>query len=89
MNYTHVHTPLQIGRTTIKNRVFRPAHATILGKGAMSDALIAYHEARARGGAGLSIVEVGSVHPTSPLAIDLWKAELEPGYCKLGDMGRN
>ena len=88
MNYTHVHTPLKIGPATIKNRIFRPAHATILGKGAMSDALIAYHEARARGGAGLSIVEVGSVHPTSPLAIDLWKAELEPGYRKLGDMGR-
>jgi 2,4-dienoyl-CoA reductase-like NADH-dependent reductase (Old Yellow Enzyme family)/thioredoxin reductase len=88
MTYTHVQTPLKIGRTTIKNRIFRPAHATILGKGAMSDALIAYHEARARGGAGLSIVEVGSVHQTSPLAIDLWKAELEPGYRKLGDMGR-
>lgn len=88
MNYTHVHTPLQIGRITIKNRIFRPAHATILGKGEMSDALIAYHEARARGGAGLSIIEVGSVHPTSPLAIDLWKAELEAGYRKLGDMGR-
>lgn len=88
MHYTHVHTPLKIGRSTIKNRIFRPAHATILGKGAMSDALIAYHEARARGGAGLSIVEVGSVHPTSPLSIDLWKAELEPGYRKLGEMGR-
>jgi 2,4-dienoyl-CoA reductase-like NADH-dependent reductase (Old Yellow Enzyme family) len=73
MAYTHVHTPLQIGRQTIKNRIFRPAHATILGKGAMGDALIAYHEARARGGAGLSIIEVGSVHPTSPLSIDLWK----------------
>jgi len=88
MNYTHVHTPLQIGRQTIKNRIFRPAHATILGKGAMSDALIAYHEARAVGGAGLSIIEVGSVHPTSPLAIDLWKSELEAGYRKLGEMGR-
>ena len=88
MHYTHVHTPLKIGNTTIKNRIFRPAHATILGKGGMSDALIAYHEARARGGAGLSIVEVGSVHPTSPLAIDLWKPELEEGYRKLGDMGR-
>lgn len=88
VNYTHVHTPLKIGNITIKNRIFRPAHATILGKGRMSDALIAYHEARARGGAGLSIVEVGSVHPTSPLAIDLWKAELEDGYRKLGEMGR-
>lgn len=88
MNYTHVHTPLQIGRQTIKNRIFRPAHATILGKGMMSDALIAYHEARAVGGAGLSIVEVGSVHPTSPLAIDLWRTDLEAGYRKLGDMGR-
>lgn len=88
VNYTHVHTPLNIGRKTIKNRIFRPAHATILGKGGMTDALIAYHEARARGGAGLSIVEVGSVHPTSPLAIDLWKTDLEAGYRKLGDMGR-
>lgn len=88
MKYTHVHTPLQIGRQTIKNRIFRPAHATILGKGGMTDALIAYHEARARGGAGLSIIEVGSVHPTTPLAIDLWKADLEAGYRKLGDMGR-
>ncbi|MCW1383613.1 FAD-dependent oxidoreductase [Novosphingobium sp. KCTC 2891] len=88
MNYTHVHTPLQIGKQTIKNRIFRPAHGSILGKGAMNDTLIAYHEARARGGAGLSIIEVGSVHPTSPLSIDLWKPELEGGYRKLGDMGR-
>lgn len=88
MTYTHVHTPLQIGAITIKNRIFRPAHGSILGKGAMSDTLIAYHEARARGGAGLSIMEVGSVHPTSPLAIDLWKPELEHGYRKLAEVGR-
>jgi 2,4-dienoyl-CoA reductase-like NADH-dependent reductase (Old Yellow Enzyme family)/thioredoxin reductase len=88
MSYTHVHTPIQIGNQTIKNRIFRPAHGSILGKGAMNDTLIAYHEARARGGAGLSIIEVGSVHPTSPLSIDLCKPELEPGYRKLGEMGR-
>lgn len=88
MHYTHVHTPLRIGNQTIKNRIFRPAHGTILGKGSMNDTLIAYHEARARGGAGLSIIEVGSVHPTSPLSIDLWKPELEPGYRKLMDVCR-
>ena len=89
MNYTHVHTPIKLGKScTIKNRIVRTAHGTILGKRRMSDTLIAYHEARARGGAGLSILEVGSVHPTSPLAIDLWDPSLEDGYRKLVDACR-
>jgi 2,4-dienoyl-CoA reductase-like NADH-dependent reductase (Old Yellow Enzyme family)/thioredoxin reductase len=89
MNYTHVHTPLKLGEScVIKNRVVRTAHGTILGKGRMSDTLIAYHEARAKGGAGLSILEVGSVHPTSPLAINLWDPSLEDGYRKLVDACR-
>lgn len=54
----------------------------------MSDQLIAYHEARARGGAACSIIEVGSVHPSSALTIDLWDDSLEPGYRKLMDRVR-
>lgn len=87
MAYTRVHTPITLGKScVIKNRVVRTAHGTILGKRRISDTLIAYHEARARGGAGLTILEVGSVHPTSPLAIDLWDPTLEDGYRKLVDV---
>jgi 2,4-dienoyl-CoA reductase-like NADH-dependent reductase (Old Yellow Enzyme family)/thioredoxin reductase len=83
MAYTHVDKPIKIGRIEIKNRIVRPAHATILGKGGISDDFIAYHEARARGGAGCSILEVGSVHPSSAFSLDLWDPGLGAGYRKL------
>lgn len=87
MDYTHVDKPIRIGSVELKNRVVRPAHGTMYGNrggtGRMSDVLVAYHEARARGGAALSVIEVGSVHPSSPLSIDLWDETVESGYRKL------
>jgi 2,4-dienoyl-CoA reductase-like NADH-dependent reductase (Old Yellow Enzyme family)/thioredoxin reductase len=83
MAFTHVDTPIALGPMQLKNRIVRPAHGTNLGKGWISDSLIAYHEARARGGVALSVLEVGSVHPTSPFSINLWDPALEPGYRKL------
>ncbi len=50
MSLTHVHTPINLGPVTLKNRVVRTAHATNLGAGTMNDALIGYHRARAEGG---------------------------------------
>lgn len=88
MAYTHVNKPIQIGPVELKNRIVRPAHGTNIGKGRMSDELIAYHEARARGGAALSIMEIGSVHPTSAMTLDLWDPSLEPGFRKLMDRVR-
>jgi 2,4-dienoyl-CoA reductase-like NADH-dependent reductase (Old Yellow Enzyme family) len=86
MNLTHVHTPLQIGGVTLKNRVARTAHATNIGGGAgMTDDLIAYHETRARGGCGLLIVEIMGVHPTSPSglnAVDSNTAKATPGWSR-------
>ena len=52
--YPNVFQPQQIGGCTIKNRIVRTAHST----GARGDDLIAYHEARARGGVGLAIIEI-------------------------------
>ena len=40
----------------------RTAHGTNIGEGRVNDDLIAYHEARARGGVGLTILEAASVH---------------------------
>ncbi|WP_254699920.1 FAD-dependent oxidoreductase [Trinickia violacea] len=63
----------------------RPAHGTVIGKGTMNDALIAYHEARARGGAALSILEVGSVHPSSAFCLNIFEPSIEGGMRKLVD----
>jgi 2,4-dienoyl-CoA reductase-like NADH-dependent reductase (Old Yellow Enzyme family)/thioredoxin reductase len=83
MHYTHVDKPIKLGRVELKNRIVRPAHGTNHGRGVMNDQLIAYHEARAKGGVAMSFIEVGSVHQTTPNHIDLWRPELEGGYRKL------
>ena len=58
----HALQPIRIGDLTIKNRVVRTAHGTNIGQGEVNDDLIAYHEARARGGVGLTILEAASIH---------------------------
>jgi len=83
--YTHVDKPITIGKVTLKNRVARSAHATNHGKGMVSDDLIAYHELRAIGGVALSILEVGSVHYTTPFSLNLFDPAIGGGYRKLVD----
>ncbi len=63
--YPHLLSPIQIGRTTVKNRVFMPPLSTNLAdKGYVTDALVAHYAARAKGGVGLIITEVTTVEPT-------------------------
>lgn len=57
-------SPLTINGVTLRNRVVRTAHGTNIGNGRVDEHLVAYHEARARGGVGLSVLEAASVHPT-------------------------
>ncbi len=48
--YDDLLTPFRLGPTEMKNRVFNPPHGTTLGhNGVVTDALIAYHQTRARG----------------------------------------
>ena len=61
MQFTHVDTPIRIGTVEIKNRILRSAHSTAIGGGTLSDDLVAYHEARAKGGVGLTIIEALAV----------------------------
>lgn len=49
----------------------------------MNDDLIAYHERRARGGVGLTILEILSVHPTSLAPLNMFDTTLDEGYRKL------
>lgn len=78
---THVTRPIAIGTVELKNRVVRTAHAT--GMGPMTDDLIAYHQARAEGGVGLSIIEILSVHPTSPAGLNTFDPQMPARYEKL------
>ena len=81
--YEHVLSPIKVGGVEIPNRVVRTAHATGIGGGTMSDDLVAYHAARARGGVGLTIVEILSVHPSSPATLNAFDPNLPAGYEKL------
>ncbi len=58
--------PLELGSIKVKNRIFSTGHMTLmLEGGGPSDAMVAYHEARAAGGAGLIITEASAVHPST------------------------
>jgi 2,4-dienoyl-CoA reductase-like NADH-dependent reductase (Old Yellow Enzyme family)/thioredoxin reductase len=81
-------TPIQIGPITIPNRVVRTGHATGLGEGTMSDALIGYHRERAKGGVGLSIIELMSLHSSAYPFLRGGAPGLVDGYRKLMDQVR-
>lgn len=59
--YDALFEPFQVGSMTLGNRIVRTAHGT----GLSGEALIAYHEARARGGVAMSVLGVAGVHRTS------------------------
>ncbi len=64
--YPHVFRPIRIGRTEVRNRIFVPAHTTSFGEDNLpSGRHLAYHQARAAGGAGLIIFEGIRVHRSS------------------------
>ena len=66
--YDRLFEPLDVGPVTLPNRVVRSPHGT----GLSGESLIAYHEARARGGVGMSTIEATSVHPSAPGRLPLW-----------------
>lgn len=64
--YPLLFSPLVIGSHTIKNRIVSSGHDTVMvSEGRITDQLIAYHEARARGGVGLIVVQVAGVHESA------------------------
>ena len=64
--FPNLFSPFQLKSVTMANRIFSTGHDTDLGRrGLPTDALIAYQRARARGGAGLIVVQVVAVHETA------------------------
>ena len=78
-----------IGPVTIKNRIVSTGHDTVMAHdGHVTDRLVAYHEARAKGGAGLIIAQVAGVHHTAKYTSHMLMADSDAciaGYRKLAD----
>ena len=85
--YPNLFSPLKMRGVTLRNRIMSTGHETgIVGADGINDELIAYHRARAAGGAGLIVVEVASIHPTGTYVrhgIALFEDACIPGYRKL------
>ncbi|MBC6440104.1 MAG: FAD-dependent oxidoreductase [Rhodospirillales bacterium] len=87
--FPHLFEPIAIRGHTIPNRLFFPPHGTSMGEGGMvAEPLIAYHEARARGGVGMIVVEGMSMHPSFGIASGYLLAdrpEIVPGFRRLAE----
>ncbi|MBS0241569.1 MAG: FAD-dependent oxidoreductase [Proteobacteria bacterium] len=87
--FEHLFSPLKLRGVEIRNRILSTGHQTYLAKGGLpGDDLVAYHEARAKGGAGLIIIEAARFHVSalsdSPELI-VADDDCVPGYRRLAD----
>jgi 2,4-dienoyl-CoA reductase-like NADH-dependent reductase (Old Yellow Enzyme family) len=87
--YPNLLSPIDVGPLRLRNRVVSTSHQTGLVRDHLpTDDLLAYHEARARGGAGAIFLEATAVHPTGLLTahtIGGFRPEIVPAYRRLGE----
>lgn len=85
MSLDRIFQPIMIGNVEVPNRVVRTAHGTHFSADRLTDDFIAYHEARAKGGCGLTILEIASVHPSSVGTVRSFDDRIIPDYQRLMD----
>jgi 2,4-dienoyl-CoA reductase-like NADH-dependent reductase (Old Yellow Enzyme family)/thioredoxin reductase len=87
--YPQLLSPVDVGPLTLRNRVVSTSHQTGLVHDHLpTEDLLAYHQARARGGAGAIFVEATAVDPTGLLTshtIGGFLPEIVPVYRRLSD----
>ena len=88
--YPRLFSPIAIHTMTLKNRVIMPPMCTDYATigGAVTDRLIDYYTARARGGVGLIDVEFAYVHPAGKVfdhMLGIYDDKLIPGLKRLTD----
>jgi 2,4-dienoyl-CoA reductase-like NADH-dependent reductase (Old Yellow Enzyme family)/thioredoxin reductase len=86
----HMFSPLTINGMTLKNRFGVPPMVTDYGneQGEVTDKLIGYLEARAKGGFGLITVEATTVLPNTssfPKGLGLWSDHHAKGFARLAE----
>lgn len=81
--------PIQIGGKTIKNRIMSTGHDTDLPKdGGISPEYLAYQESRAKGGAGLIVLQVSGIHESARYSSHVLMASEDcyiDGYRQMAD----
>ncbi|MHA1153635.1 MAG: oxidoreductase [Alphaproteobacteria bacterium] len=87
--FPNLFSPYEIRGLEIKNRIFSTGHDTDLARaGLPTDELIAYQAARAKGGAGLIVIQVVAVHPSAMYTTEVmrgWHPEIIPSFRRLVD----
>lgn len=83
MPYELLSRPLAIRECVIRNRIVRTSHTTGCADGGVTEEFIAFQEARARGGVGLSIMEYCAVHPSSPTELQGYDDSIIAGFERL------
>jgi 2,4-dienoyl-CoA reductase-like NADH-dependent reductase (Old Yellow Enzyme family) len=85
----HLFSPLALGPVELANRIVSTAHQTTLVHDHLpTDDFVAYHRARAEGGAGLIVLEATAVHESgllTPHTLGGFLPELEAGYRRVAD----
>jgi 2,4-dienoyl-CoA reductase-like NADH-dependent reductase (Old Yellow Enzyme family) len=86
--FPHLFSPLRVNGVTVRNRIVSTLHSDGMGEaGLVTERLIAYFRAKARGGAGLVMAPAGCpVHPTSPTragGLDLHHDDVVEGLARL------
>jgi 2,4-dienoyl-CoA reductase-like NADH-dependent reductase (Old Yellow Enzyme family) len=86
-------TPLRLGPVTIPNRIVSSGHDTVMAvDGKVSDQMVAYHAARAEGGAGLIVVQVAAIHSSARYSSHILMADDDtciPGLARLASAVRS
>jgi len=84
--FPNLFSEIALGSCVVPNRIVSTGHHTYLSDNVPDERLIAYHEARAKGGAGLIVCEIVAVHETAGFSHNLLKAadrKSVPAYAKM------
>ncbi|MFC9557522.1 FAD-dependent oxidoreductase [Rhodococcus sp. NPDC056960] len=90
IDFPSLFSPLGVGSLELKNRIFSSGHDTVMAHdGQITEQLIAYHRARAEGGAGLIIMQVAGIHETARYTSHVLMVTDDgciPGYRRLAEV---
>ncbi len=82
-------SPLRVGSVELQNRIVSTAHqTTLVHEHLPTEDFVAYHEARARGGTGLIVLEATAVHPSgllTPHTLAGYQEEIVPGLARVAE----
>lgn len=82
-------SPLRVGLVELPNRIVSTAHqTTLVHEHLPTDDFLAYHEARARGGTGLIVLEATAVHPSgllTPHTLAGYRDEIVPALRRVAE----